>query len=171
MSAYTKDRAWSDQYIPSIRRVVGPELLVVSPDEIDRTQAADLIVLRGRDMTIAARMRKAGYADRYPYDFTIRSHRESGAKTELAKFLEGWGDWMFYGHASTVPGVISRWWLIDLHIWRAALLQQGYSGGWKSLCTTQNNFDGTRFVAFDVRKFDPRILVASSHKLHAEAVA
>lgn len=171
MSAYTKDREWSDQYIPTIRRIVGPELLIVSPPEIDCREAADLIVLRGRDMTIAARVRRVGYADRYPFDFTIRSHRASGAKTELAKLLEGWGDWMFYGHASPMPKVINRWWLIDLHVWRETLLKKGYRECWETLCTKQDNYDGTQFIAFDVRRFPRLLVIKSSHDLPDEVAA
>lgn len=160
MSAYANDRQWSDQFIPAIRQIVGPHLLVESPMEVDCKQAADLIVLRARDMTIAARVRRAGYADRYPHEFTVRSRRDSGAKTEMAKLIDGWADWMFYGHAATNAGQVSRWMLIDLHAWRATLLKAGYSSGWKTFATMKSNGDGTHFLAFDVRKFPASLLVA-----------
>ena len=165
--SYRKDREWSDQFIPRIKWIVGPHLLVPSQFEVDAKQAADLIVLRARDMTIAARIRRCGYAESYPYEFTIRSKRDSGAKTEMAKLLEGWGDWMLYGHAAEDPGLISRWWLIDLHQWRERLLRTGFSGSWRGFSTEKSNGDGTHFLAFDLRKFTPSILIDSSHELPA----
>lgn len=167
--SYKLDRAWSDQFIPAIRQIVGPHLLVPSPLDVDCQQAADLIVLKARDMTIAARVRRFGYAERYPYEFTIRSKRDSGHKTELSKLMDGWGDWMFYGHASVSEGKLDRWWLIDLHAWRQRLLKQGYKKGWCDLVISKSNGDGTHFVAFDLRRFSPSILIAGSHPLVDEA--
>ena len=71
----------------------------------------DLVILKARSMAIGVRVRRPGYAERFPGQFTIRSHRESGAKTELRKIVEGWGDWLFYGHADGSGG-ISDWLLI-----------------------------------------------------------
>lgn len=168
--SYESDRQWSDQFIPEIRRIVGPHLLEPSSVEVDTRQAADLVVLLARNVTIAARVRRPGYADKYAHDFTIRSHRDSGAKTELAKLVEGWGDWMFYGHAA-LGATLIRWMLIDLHEWRKTLITSGWRhGGWRHLAQQQSNRDGTHFLAFDIRKF-PSALIASSHELLQEVAA
>lgn len=157
--------------MPKVRQLVGPHLLVDAPFEVDAKQAADLIVLRARDMTIGCRIRRPGYAERYPYEFTIRAGRDSGAKTELAKIIEGWGDWLFYGHADDFPPNpgISRWMLVDLHAWRAhAIMANG-----KRLGRPMDNGDGTRFVAYDVTAFgpEPPILIAASFPWHAASEA
>lgn len=165
MSEYQTDREWSDQFLPVIRQIVGPHLLVPSPFEVDAKEAADLIVLRARDMTVAARVRRPGYADRYPYEFTVRSRRDTGAKTEMAKLMEGWADWMLYAHAGQAHGELARWWLIDLHQWRERLLRQGWRDSWRTLAKEQHNGDGTHFLAFDLRAFKPSILIAGSHEL------
>ena len=159
---YKENRRWSDQYLPAIVQIIAPHLIQPAMFEYDVKQATDLMVLTGRDMRIAARVRRSSYAARYPYDFTIRSKHDNGAKTELAKMLEGWGDWMFYGHADqTEKGKLNRWMLIDLHKWRKKLLGEGYRGGWEHLAQSQSNGDGTHFMAFDVRKM-PEVLIASS---------
>lgn len=158
---YQCDRRWSDQFIPAIRKIVGPHLLVESSFEVDSKQAADLVVLKARDMTIAARVRRFGYADKYPFEFTVRSARDSQAKTEMAKMLEGWADWMFYGHAAQYGSELDRWMLVDLHAWRERLLRAGYGAGWKQCATSKSNGDGTHFLAFDVRRFSPTIVIAS----------
>jgi hypothetical protein len=161
---YADDRDWSDKYIPAIRDIVGPRLLVPSPFERDVNEATDLMVFRARDMRIAARIRRHA-ADRYPYQFTIRSARVSGVKTELAKIIEGWGDWLFYGHASIEDdGAISDWLLIDLDKLRRVFANHSntvkppFLGG----CGRVNNFGGrTSFLWFDVRRLPENVLIDS----------
>lgn len=162
---YLDNREWSDRYIPAIKTIVGQYLLVESPIEVDRQQAADLIVLNARNLTIACRVRRPGYADKYPYEFTIRSRTASGALAELQKITNGWGDWMFYGHAAPASGIkINRWFLINLNSWRAHMIRRDRSSikyGQKS------NSDGTSFAWFDLSSFppEPAILVSSSQPL------
>lgn len=152
------DMTYAAGFIPAMKRLVGPLLIEESELLIDRTQAADLVVLMGRDIRIGCRVRRPGYADRYPHEFTLRAHRESGAATELEKITNGWGDWLLYGHDAGDGRTLSRWMVIDLHAWRAHLIrhQQQIKWGRKS------NGDGTEFVWFDVRSFSgaPPILVA-----------
>jgi len=162
MGGYAIDREWSDVMIPQIKRIVGPYLLEEASFENDAKQATDLMILNARDKRIAARVRRNGYADQYPYEFTIRSNRDSGSKTELEKIINGFGDWMFYGHANN-ENKICRWWLIDLCAFRAGLI--------RDLATIKkekkSNGDGTHFFAFDLRSFrrSPAILIAGSHDL------
>jgi len=158
--AYQTDRQWSDQFIPEIRRVVGPHLLEPSTLDCDRSEATDLIVLTAKDMRIAARVRRHGFAVQYPYEFTIRSSRPSGVKTELKKITEGWGDWLFYGHqAEPNSRVIHPWWIIDLHAWRDQMIWSKRSAGSPK---EMKNRDGVGFHVFDIRNFDPSILIAHS---------
>lgn len=162
--SYEADRAWSDQFIPAMKQIIGPYLLEPSSVEVDTKQAADLVVFRARDVTIACRLRRPGYADRYPFEFTIRSARDSGTRTELQKLTDGWGDWMFYGHAAAQSPDIARWFLLDLSAWRAALIRDRMAVAPRR----QSNGDGTHFVAFDVRRFKiangcKRLVIASSH--------
>lgn len=162
VSTYRSNRSWSDQFIPHIKEIVGPFLMCVTPDEIDMTQAADLMVFTARDMRIAARVRRPGFADKYPYQFTIRAKLDTGTETELSKIVNGWADWMFYGHAGH-DGGISLWWIVDLDAFRAALIRD------KSRLVMGNkaNGDGTYFKWFDLRSFPrkPPILVAGSRNL------
>lgn len=164
--SYTDDRVWSDQFMPHIRAIVGPRLLVESPLEVDTQQAADLIVLKARDMTIAARVRRAGYADRYPWDFTLRARRDSGAKTEFRKIVEGWGDWLLYGHEGD-KARLARWLLIDLHELRAEMIYDAHRPQRRlpDPMAPIANGDGTHFVAYNVCRLPARIVVASSHEI------
>lgn len=167
--SYRDDRAWSDRFLPIMRLLIGPHLLIPSSLEVDTQQASDLVVLRGRDMTIACRVRRHGYADRFPWDITIRAKRDTGARTELEKIVEGWADWMFYGHASEDHGAIDRWYLVDLSVWRREFIREGVRSALgrdlhrKRQLRPQSNGDGTHFVAFDVRQFPADLVIASSH--------
>lgn len=161
---YLINRAWSDRFIPTIRSIVGPHLLTPAPLDVDANEATDLIVLSARDMRIAARIRRCGYATKYANEFTIRSRLANGHKTELAKLVDGFGDWMFYGHAADDSTTnLARWMLIDLHAWRAGLIRDRYKH--KIRCDEKDNRDGTYFVFFDACSFpdDPPLLVACSH--------
>ena len=161
--SYANDREWSDQYLPRVREIVGPLLLVPAPLERDLTEATDLIVMRARDMTIGVRLRRPGYAGRYPGQFTIRSHRSTGAKTGLKKIVDGWGDWLFYGHANTGGGV-PEWVLVDLHALRATFIRRptllhspdDLASG------TRGNGDGTFFMWFQSSLLPKDALVACS---------
>lgn len=163
MASYSNDRRWSDRFIPEIKRIVGPHLMAVTPDEIDCNQAADLMVFTARDMKVAARVRRPGFANRYPYEFTVRARRDSGAETELSKIVNGWGDWMFYGHSNDAENGFAVWWLIDLHALRAALIREKDALKFGD----KPNGDGTYFKWFDLRFFpdNPPILIAGSHDL------
>jgi hypothetical protein len=156
--------------IPQVKSLVGTYLIDISNFRQDTSENTDLIVLRShQDLRIAARVRRPpqdangiNYAERYPYDFTIRAKRESGAKTELSKVIDGWGDWMFYSHCNQ-DNKIFLWWLLDLKSFRAGLIRRG-----KKLLDINRmkpNKDGkTHFMPFDVREFSrhPPLVIGSS---------
>lgn len=163
--SYSTDRRWSDAFIPAIKQIVGPLLLEESSFEVDTQQAADLVVMNARDKTIACRVRRPGFADRYGYEFTIRAKRDSGAKTELEKIIDGFGDWMFYGHADPDGMNVCRWMVVSLPALRAAIIRR------QAVAIKQSNGDGTHFVAFDVRAMPDSCLVATSFKIERQREA
>lgn len=165
-----EDFEWGRRFVPQICQIVGPRLLVEAPMELDVTEATDMLVFTARDARVACRVRRPGFAERFPYEFTIRSRRANGAATELRKIISGWGDLMFYGHADEADE-ICRWFLINLDAFRAHLIQDGCRNRrrlWKS--EIPNTDRTTWFRPFDVRDFVlsdrvPELLVASSHDI------
>lgn len=158
MGKYRDDREYADDFIPEIKRIVGPHLLSEADYVVDTQQASDLVVLNVSNMSIACRVRRPGYLDNFPWDFTIRSKRDSGADTELGKILDGWADWMFYGHACGDGSKrFQRWFLIDLDIFRYDLIFNER----QIKSQAKSNEDGTYFVAYDVRSFEPEMMIAS----------
>ncbi len=162
MSYYSVNRHWSDQFLPEIKSIIGNHILQAAPDPLDHFQATDLLMLDAKDMRIAARVRRHGYADRYPHQFTIRAKLPTGTETELSKIVNGHGDWMFYGHAGPDGQSILNWWLIDLRAFRAALIRHRTAGAFLHM-GDKRNADGTCFKWFDIRSFpkEPPLVVAS----------
>ncbi len=167
MPDFREDFAWQMQFVPLIRNIVGPLLVVPSTLDIDRREATDMIVLLARDMRIGCRIRRPGYVESYGWEFTIRSRRDSGARTELDKILlDGWGDALFYAHAPKANdgGPFTRWLFVDLAHFRGHMSSRERRAAIK--WGEKSNGDGTYFYHFDVRSFlpDPPILIAQSHQ-------
>ena len=155
---YETDRAWSDRHIPAIKKIIGGYLLDVASAEVDQRQATDLVIIKDAGRQIACRVRRPGYSDRWPLDFTIRSHRDSGAETELSKMRRGWGDWYFYGHSDNrAPPNIERWFLLDLDVWRKHERNQN--------APDKSNRDGTYFRVYRVTDFPQNVIIGCSHKI------
>ncbi len=165
MNCYTSNRNWSDRFLPEIKQLIGGYLLETAPDAFDHMQATDLMMLEARDMRVAARVRRPGFAQRYPHQFTIRSAVASGRQTELSKIVNGNGDWMFYGHSDAAQTGLDAWWLIDLRAFRAGLIRH-MANAPQIVMGDQANADGTRFKWFDVRSFpaEPPLVVACSQR-------
>ena len=97
MSEWQKDKRWSDRFLPEIKRILGEHLISEPPIEEDAERNTDLMVLRLDAVRIGCRVRKYEYLKQYGDEFTIRAGRPTGAKTELTKIIEGWGNYFFYG--------------------------------------------------------------------------
>jgi len=156
---YADDRGWSDRYIPAIKRILGGYLLTETPDLIDMTEAADLMLATVGSKRIACRIRANHYLHKYPTDITLRSKRPSGVPTELDKILEGCADWMFYGFAGKDGERLSAYYLLDLDIFRRTVEWDVMGDGWTS---RKVNKDGTEFLVINLATFpDPRIIIGS----------
>ena len=162
MSAeFKKDFQFADQFLPRMQELIGSLLLKRSDFETDAKRATDLVLLKAGNLDIACRIRRPGFAEKYPWDFTIRLERDSGAMTEFEKIASGFADWMFYGHAAEDGASISRWFLIDLDAFRAHLIlhRDQIKSGKK-----RNDDDGTWFQWFNIRSFpkSPPLLIAAN---------
>lgn len=162
MTAWKNDKDFSDAFIPEIKQILGGYLIAESPAVEDRERNTDLIVLRLEAVRIACRIRKPGYLGAYGHEFTIREGRPGGQKTELTKIVEGWGDYMFYGHSDDAGCSLRAWALIDLMAFRlwfmrgVANLDRDRLPGKR-----KNNADQSSwFRAFDLRDM-PEAIVAS----------
>lgn len=166
---YREDRAHSDKFIPAIKRLIGPNLIEVASQDADMKEATDLVVLRARDVMIAARIRRPGFAQRYPFDVTFRYSRSNGVTTEYDKICRGWGDLFFYGHEAPEAAVpsIDLWWLIDLHEFRFARADLECRQSIQRH-VVENKDGTTSFIVFDLRSFPTnrvKIIRAGSRSL------
>ena len=166
MTRYHPDRAYGERFMHLVRPIVGAHLLVPAPFEIDVSEASDLIVLRAELKAIGVRIRRPGYLEKYPNDFTIRSKRDNGIDTELAKIQDGWMDWMFYGHGNPEDCTpeLRKWFLIDMDVWRHEIFRVCGSleaAQKQGLACEINNKDGTHFLACDVTKYPPDLVIGT----------
>jgi len=161
LAAVRRDKGWGDKFEPRVRELIGPHLLSTAPLHRDWYEATDLMGLRGHDLQIAVRVRRHGPAQaaQWVRTFSLRSHRDTGTKTELSKIVDGWGDWLFYGHATRDERDITPWFLIDLDAFRAHLIRRTAH---RIRMGVIQNGDGTGFSWFDVDTFasTPKLLVA-----------
>ena len=58
MGTYAGDRTWAARFMPVLRAIIRPLLLVPSDIEQDRREATDLIMVRARNMRLGARSRR-----------------------------------------------------------------------------------------------------------------
>lgn len=98
------DFNWQRHLIPHAKQILANYLIGEAPDVEDMHRNTDLIVLTMNPVRVACRFRRNHYltgprGSQYADEFTIRLTRPSGAMTELAKVLSGWGDFIFYGFA------------------------------------------------------------------------
>lgn len=121
-----------------------------APQEEDAERNTDLIVLRLAAVRIACRVRKYTYYanPEYRQQFTVRTDRPSGAKTELGKIIEGWGDYFFYGFSDQAQQSLVAWRLMKLNVFRLWFNQYMARNNGRLPGEPHENRDGTRFLAF-----------------------
>lgn len=145
MSSYEEDRIVSDNYKEQIRLIIkqcAPNLIdiSVSSEEEDNNRATDyIIVVKGT--TIGCRIRKGiGFFERF-HDFTIRTSRPSGSKTELEKIKDGIPRWYLYGwgDGTTIP----TWIFVDMDVFRENVIDIPD-------IKDRQNYDGTKFNGYDI---------------------
>jgi len=159
MKDWKGDKRWADRFLPEIKRILG-ELFIEEPAiEEDTERNTDLIVLKLNALRFGCRIRRNSYLKDYANEFTIREGRPSGAKTELTKIIEGWGDYMFYGFADEGEVSLAKWTVLDFKVFRLWYMRQLASGAMPG--TKEINADKSSwFRAFDIRGI-PNIAYAS----------
>ena len=135
---WQKDKRWSDHFLPEIKSILGLHLIGEPPIEEDQ------------ERNTACRVRRNHYLLRYGDEFTIRSNRPSGTKTELTKIIEGWGNYFFYAFADENESRLQKWLLGDLsafRLWYMRQLINSHLGNYPG--TKRNNQDNSSdFCAF-----------------------
>lgn len=157
---YRARRAWAEQFTPAVKNILGGYVLQSADDYTDYNEATDLITFRMAPMNIGMRMRHPEYAERYPWEFTMRCMNYYNTNTEFKKIEAGLCDWFFYGFASPFGHQVARWFLIDLNVLRQ-FLDDHHAFCYRSFPLI-NNGDGSTFRAFDVRCLPQAAIVASS---------
>ena len=168
---WQQSKRWSDRFLPEIKRTLGEFLICESAAEEDAERNTDLMVLTLGAVRVGCRVRQWPYLEKYSREFTIRSGRPSGVKTELAKIIEGWGDYLFYGFANEEGNALAQWFIGDLNVfrlWHSTRLAK--SGGCLPGAQMPNSDGSSHFVAYQVADLPDYFVVAKASRL-AEAAA
>jgi hypothetical protein len=142
-----------------MKQIVGTHLIGEAPADEDAQHNTDLVVLRLEAVRIACRVRNESYHHNYGDEFTIRSKRPNGVKTELAKIVEGWGDYVLYGFAPKNGTYMTAWGLGDLNVFRLWFGRQCVMYGVPG--SEQSNADGSsKFRAFKWASLPDNFIIA-----------
>ncbi len=159
------DKKWSDRFLPEIKHILGEYLISEAPAREDAQHNTDLMVLTLNPYRIGCRVRTHSYYLNkfWREEFTIRTVRPSGAKTELEKILDGWGDFFFYGFSNEEETGLLKWTLGRLDVFRDYVedyrdTHLGQLPGFENL-----NRDGSsKFRAFKITQMPDDFVVASN---------
>jgi hypothetical protein len=155
LRSFRTDFAWQRQYIRHMKAIIGQGLITEAPLALDMQRNTDLLILRFDDVTrlnVACRVRRHEeyWKREYSKEFTIRSERPTGAKTELAKVVDDeFGDYILYGFAHESEPRLFSWILGDLEVFRYWWWDFTNHYG-KKPGTEWPNGDGTWFRAFRI---------------------
>jgi len=164
MNGWEKDKRWSDRYLDEIKAILGVHLIGEPPVEEDQERNTDLTVLRMNPVRIGVRIRRKEYLERYAGEFTIRADRPNGHKTELAKIIEGWGDYFFYGFGGD-EGLL-RWALCDLNVFRTWFNRQLIrmdKGKYPGVLKT-NHDNSSSLLAFSFSEMPDNFIIAKEEQ-------
>lgn len=172
MGTYQSDRTWADQFVDQTRAIIGRLLVQGATFMLDAKESTDLVVQSiqngcrdGKPIkAFATRLRRSTafrgrsrYGAPWAFQFTIRSRRDTGAVTELAKLRQGFVDWYLYGHVE--QSTIRHWMVLDMDVFRA------FADSPAIKTETVPNDDGTEGIAYDIRSFPDALCLAKSETM------
>lgn len=156
-STFEDDFHWQERFrghFSEIARLVC-QVEVAAPEDDWKRNTDFILTMKKASLTISARARRAKYSKLYADTFSIRLRRESGARTEMAKLLDGYGDILIYGFESK-PGSdrLYPWLLADLDTLRQYIRDGGRY-------EPKPNGDGTTAAYFYLADMAPEFIVES----------
>ena len=158
---FERDFSMQRYFMDEIKALLGRCLIGEAPAEEDRHHNTDFMVLDLKPLRVACRIRRHSHIVRYGDQFTIRTKRHSGRETELAKVLDGWGDYIFYGFAGPTNDFLCRWFLGDLNVFRSWYSTELMRDPSKTPGIAKSNRDGSSdFAAFELAEMTSGFIVA-----------
>ena len=157
---FNESKKWSDKFIPEIKQILS-KVFNVSEDFIevasfkDDTQYNTDLFIKPLRLRVSCRIRSYGCLKKYSDEFSIRSDRPSGVKSEYEKIKDGWGDINFYGIVNSDGTKLEHWIIGDLNAFRK------YIKTLNKLPRKKYNRDGTSFYPFCYKGI-PDFIIASS---------
>lgn len=122
-TAYKVDRAFGDSFMDQVKQIMGGVILRRASNDEDCNRSYDLTLTKESAYRTGVRIRRNGFFEKYPGEFTIRKEKASGRKTEFEKISEGNGDYYFYGQVNEDGSALDRWMVLDLDVFRRGLIE------------------------------------------------
>ena len=163
--SYESDRLNADLYIDAQKEILAEafshpkDQMIIASVKEDNEENTDLRMVGLPLERVGLRVRDASAYQKHGREFTIRCWRASGAVTEWAKMLGGYGDFMLYGFAGKEIGKIDHWRIISLD--KLRLKMKGFN--MKTLNRKKNPDGRSDFYCFNRARFK-ECIVASSHE-------
>ena len=158
------ERDWRDsqRYMPHVTEILRSLAhhiinIEIADEEADMKRATDVVIrVTGGDIGLRARKASCGFRD-----FTLRSARPSGVRTELQKVRDdGYMDWFLYGWGDGIAK-LTDWGFIGMASLRASGLLDDIEGSSRE----HRNNDGTKFVQYSLLELNQnRCLIDSSYQ-------
>lgn len=160
LPTWKEEKRFADQFnnqiIELLNKHIGKISLQVASVDDDQTLATDFIF---KEIRIGCRIRRID-ALQYKHQFTIRTHSKDGTSnnSELYKLCTKTrtADYLFYGFGNEITKLLEHWFIGDMRIFRQEMLRQSCFSFGRSI----PNFDGTKFLAFDLNDFPPEFIIA-----------
>ena len=162
---YAANRKWADQFLEEICEILGGVLFKPAPLQEDTKNCTDLIILRAHDKRVAVRVRTLEFAERYPWEFTVRAKSKYGGVTEIHKLAASSVGYYFYGFADAS---IRHYMILDLAIWRQWMVLNYCADSLPDSQIKpmdlhyQPNGDDTGFIPFNALDFPEGLVVSSA---------
>lgn len=160
MPTWIESKRWADQFTPHIKAILGQVFIEEATVEADRTENTDLVlVMAGKRVAVRIRdlAERAAYNRRN--EWTVRLRRPSETPTELAKLMDGFGDYFLYGWGDPAVHRVVAWTVFDLakvRSWLFAYVMAHHALPGKQ----QDTKDGSaRFLALCIDAMPPRCIV------------
>ena len=158
-SSFANNFFYQSRFMPEVKTLLAKHILREGTFTEDTKDCTDLTIAKNKVLSIACRIRRHGFYDRYPYEFTIRKSCPSKAKTEFEKIISGLCDIYFYGHASKYNNLISHYYILDMDVFRKTLILANDDKKKKIYQSQQWNKGENSFYAFDVRDFPEEMII------------
>jgi len=145
---YNNDRAIEDKFSTIIKNILG-NFFITKQDIDDLEKGKDFAIYHIQPFSVAVRLRRFDYFQKYRDEFTVRWSRPSGVRTEIDKIRDREVQYFMYGFLSLREDRIIQYFIADLKYFTN---QQPYA-------IIPNNPNDSELAVFKLNQFPKEFIV------------